>query len=152
MTENERLTTATFDGGYPSYESTHALDELRASEYTRLDSQGQTYLDYTAGNLYATSQLDRHMALLRERLFGNPHSTNPTSLVTTDLVEQARSAVAARFGVAVSSVVKWSQRHRMTGSVAPGKMGGHRKPILEPHREFILERIGQVCQLWTLTD
>jgi putative transposase len=52
-------------------------------------------------------------------------------------------AVAARFGVAVSSAVKWSQRYRATGSVAPGKMGGHRKPILEPHRAFIQERIGQ---------
>ena len=41
--------------------------------------------------------------------------------------ESCRS-VAARFGVAVSSVVKWSQRYRATGSVAPGKMGGHRKP------------------------
>lgn len=52
-------------------------------------------------------------------------------------------AVAARFGVAVSSVVKWSQRFRATGSVAPGKMGGHRKRILEPHRAFIVERINQ---------
>jgi putative transposase len=43
--------------------------------------------------------------------------------------------------------VKWSQRLRATGSVAPGKMGGHRKPILEPHRTFILERIGQVPHL-----
>ena len=41
-------------------------------------------------------------------------------------------AAAIRFGVAVSSVVKWSQRYRATGSVAPGKMGGHRKPVLEP--------------------
>jgi transposase len=56
-------------------------------------------------------------------------------------------AVAARFGVAVSSVVKWSLRHRATGSVAPGKMGGHRKPILEPHRGFIMERIGQTPHL-----
>ena len=38
--------------------------------------------------------------------------------------------VADRFGVAVSTVVKWSQRHRATGSVAPGKMGGHRRRIL----------------------
>ncbi|MEP9369922.1 IS630 family transposase [Xanthobacter sp. VNH20] len=52
-------------------------------------------------------------------------------------------AVAARFGVAVSSVVKWAQRHRATGSVAPGQMGGHRKRVLEPHRAFIVERIGQ---------
>jgi putative transposase len=52
-----------------------------------------------------------------------------------------------QFGVAVSSVVKWSQRYRATGSVAPGKMGGHRRPILEPHREFIIERIAQTPHL-----
>ena len=39
-------------------------------------------------------------------------------------------AAAERFGVAVSSVVKWSQRYRATGSVNPGKMGGHRKSVL----------------------
>ncbi len=55
--------------------------------------------------------------------------------------------VAARFGVAVSSVVKWSQRYRATGSVAPGKMGGHCKPRLEPHRAFIMERLGQTPHL-----
>jgi putative transposase len=56
-------------------------------------------------------------------------------------------AAAARFGVAVSSVVKWSQRHRATGSAAPGKMGGHRKPILDPHRAFIIERLRQTPHL-----
>jgi transposase len=56
-------------------------------------------------------------------------------------------SVAARFGVSVSSVVKWSQRYRATGSVAPGKVGGHRKPVLEPHRAFILERIAQTSHL-----
>ncbi len=52
-------------------------------------------------------------------------------------------AVAARFGVAVSTVVKWSQRYQRTGSVAPGKMGGHRRRVLEPHRAFIVERLSQ---------
>jgi transposase len=56
-------------------------------------------------------------------------------------------AVASRFGVAVSSVVKWSQRYRATGSVVPGKMGGHRKRVLEPHRAFIVERINQASDL-----
>ena len=56
-------------------------------------------------------------------------------------------AVAARFGVAVSSVVKWSQRYRATGSVAPGKMGGHRKRILDPHRDLIAEQIGRTPHL-----
>jgi len=60
--------------------------------------------------------------------------------------ESCRS-VALRFGVAVSSVVKWSQRYRATGSVAPGKMGGHRKRALEPHRAFIKERISQTPHL-----
>jgi putative transposase len=55
--------------------------------------------------------------------------------------------VASRFGVAVSSVVKWSQRYRATGSVAPGKMGGHRKPVLAPHRAFIMERLGHTPHL-----
>src|SRR4029077_19982454 len=53
----------------------------------------------------------------------------------------------SRFGVAVSSVVKWSQRYRATGSGAPGKVGGHRKRVLEPHRAFVLERIGQTPHL-----
>lgn len=60
--------------------------------------------------------------------------------------ESCRS-VASRFGVAVSSVVKWSQRQRATGSVAPSKMGGYRKPVLNPHRAFILERISQTSHL-----
>lgn len=56
-------------------------------------------------------------------------------------------AVASRFGVAVSSVVKWSQRYRATGSVKPGRMGGHRKRVLEPHGGFIKERIRQTPHL-----
>ncbi len=49
--------------------------------------------------------------------------------------------MAARFGVAVSSVVKWAQRYEATGSVKPGKMCGHRKRVLDAHRAFIVERI-----------
>lgn len=62
-------------------------------------------------------------------------------VVAAVLAGESGRTVAARFGVAVSSVVKWSRRFRVTGSVAPGKMGGHRKRILEPHRAFIVERI-----------
>jgi hypothetical protein len=34
-------------------------------------------------------------------------------------------AVADALSIAPSSVVKWSERRRTTGSVAPGKIGGH---------------------------
>jgi len=68
-------------------------------------------------------------------------------VVASVLAGESCRAVARRFGVAVSSVVKWSQRHRATGSVAPGKMGGHRKRVLEPHRAFIVEQIARVPHL-----
>ena len=79
--------------------------------------------------------------------------TRPLSLdlrervVASVLAGESCRSVAERFGVAVSSVVKWSQRQRATGSVAPGKMGGHRKPVLTPHRAFIIRRIGQTPHL-----
>ena len=54
--------------------------------------------------------------------------------------ESCRS-VGARFGVAPSSVVKWTDRARRTGSVNPAKMGGYRRPVLEPHRDWLLEQV-----------
>jgi transposase len=75
---------------------------------------------------------------------------------STDLRERAVCAVIAgettrvvadRFGIAVSSVVKWHQRFRQTGTVAPGQMGGHRKRILEPHRDFIIQEINRTPHL-----
>ncbi len=55
--------------------------------------------------------------------------------------------VAARFGVAVSTVVKWSQRERETGTVVPGQMGGHRKPILAPHRDWLMAQVRAVPEI-----
>jgi molybdenum cofactor sulfurtransferase len=78
---------------YPSYESTDAIDELRAREYARLDRGEHIYLDYTGGGLYAEGQLRAHHRLLAEHVFGNPHSLNPTSLFATEQVESARQYV-----------------------------------------------------------
>jgi transposase len=58
--------------------------------------------------------------------------------------------VAATFGVAPSSVVKWTQRARRTGSVRPAKMGGYRRPILEPSRDWLLEQL-RICPHITLS-
>jgi putative transposase len=50
--------------------------------------------------------------------------------------------VAAALDVAVSSVVKWSQRQRSTGSCAPARMGGNNPPVLkEKDRAFIRQRL-----------
>lgn len=83
----------TFLRAFPAYSSTAVLDGLRNSEYGRLDDRQQVYLDYTGAGLYAASQLRRHHELLEHGVFGNPHSANPTSLATTQLVERARARV-----------------------------------------------------------
>ena len=50
--------------------------------------------------------------------------------------------VAEQLGVSPSSVVKWSQRFRRTGSAAPGKMGGHRRPkIAGEWRAWLIDRM-----------
>ena len=82
---------------YPAYPTTHLIDDLRATEYARLDIGGHIYLDYTGGGLYAESQLRRHNRLLAEHVFGNPHSSNPTSQAATQLVEHAREYVLKFF-------------------------------------------------------
>ncbi|MCA9988335.1 MAG: aminotransferase class V-fold PLP-dependent enzyme [Anaerolineales bacterium] len=73
------------------------LAALRRQEYGRLDAREQVYLDYTGGGLYAQSQLDAHMAQLAANVYGNPHSSNPTSMAATKLVDQARDYVRHYF-------------------------------------------------------
>jgi selenocysteine lyase/cysteine desulfurase len=84
-------------GHTPGYRSTALLDRLRATEYSYLDAGGHTYLDYTGAGLPAQAQLNAHTERLRGRCFGNPHSENPTSSASTELIERARLAVLAHF-------------------------------------------------------
>ncbi len=49
--------------------------------------------------------------------------------------------VAATFGVSVSSVVKWSQRKRQTGSVAAKPMGGRQARSLVAQRDWMVARL-----------
>jgi molybdenum cofactor sulfurtransferase len=88
---------AAFLEANPSFRETAVVDELRASDYGRLDVTGDVYLDYTGGSLYAASQLEAHQQMLRDTVYGNPHSVNPTSSAATVLVEQARHAVLRYF-------------------------------------------------------
>src|SRR5213596_891781 len=44
---------------------------------------------------------------------------------------------AARFSVSPSSAIKLMARFRATGSVAPARYGGHRRPVLLPHQELL---------------
>src|SRR3954468_11799010 len=42
---------------------------------------------------------------------------------------------ARRFAVSASAAIKLMQRVRQTGSAAPGKIGGYRRPLLEKHAD-----------------
>jgi len=88
---------AAFLAAYPAYRDTQLIDELRRTQYARLDAAEHVYLDYTGGGLYAESQLQQHQDLLRQNVFGNPHSSNPTSQAATRFVEHARAYVLQFF-------------------------------------------------------
>jgi selenocysteine lyase/cysteine desulfurase len=88
---------AEFRRSHPDYARTQVLDDLRATEYARLDEAGHVYLDYTGGGLYAASQVRDHLTMLAGGTFGNPHSSNPTSLAMTQRVEGTRRLILDYF-------------------------------------------------------
>ena len=51
--------------------------------------------------------------------------------------------VAETFGVSVSSVVKWSQRKRQTGSAAAEPMGSRMARSLAKQRDWLLARLAE---------
>jgi transposase len=78
-----------------------------------------------------------------------------TAPLSQDLRERIARAVsdgssirqaAERFQVSPSAAIKLMQRMRETGSTAPAKIGGYRRPLLEPYadwlREMVCERAG----------
>lgn len=73
------------------------IAELRVREFSRLDACGQVYLDHTGSALFPESLVRRHTEFLTSCVLGNPHSRNPTSRASTELVEEARRAVLAHF-------------------------------------------------------
>ncbi len=109
--------------------SANLFASLRAREYARLDRDGQVYLDYTGGGVYAESQLRRHHALLERGVFGNPHSLNPTSLKSTELVEHARLRILQFFNASPSEYVaifthNASTALKLVGESYPFRRGG----------------------------
>jgi transposase len=60
----------------------------------------------------------------------------------------SRHQAAARFGVGVSSAIRWVALSRATGSAAPGKMGGYKpKTLRDEHAAWLVAR----CQAGPFT-
>ena len=57
---------------------------------------------------------------------------------------EAVRRIAGALSVAPSSVVKWSQRRRATGSAVPGKIGGHvPRKIKDEHADWLRVRMAE---------
>ncbi len=52
-------------------------------------------------------------------------------------------AAARHLEVSAATGVRWAQAWRTCGSIEPGKVGGHMRPLLEGEREWLLARIEQ---------
>lgn len=143
---------------YPAFETTRLLDELRAGEYARLDALGHIYLDYTGGGLYAESQLRQHHDLLRNNVFGNPHSSNPTSMAMTHLIERTRRSVLEFFRASPDEYVaiftaNASSALKLVGESFPFEPGDHYLLTFDNHnsvngiREFARARGAEVTYI-----
>ena len=152
------IARADFLTRYPTFSQTKILDDLRATDYARLDQTDQVYLDYTGGGLYADSQITAHMDLLRNGVFGNPHSHNPTSTAMTELVESARAYVLTYFNADPAEytaifTANASASLKLVGEAYPFAPGGHYALAADDHnsvngiREFAKAKGARVTYL-----
>jgi transposase len=75
---------------------------------------------------------------------GKPYSVDLRERVVAAVETDGMSCnrAAKQFGVGISTAINWVKRLRETGSVAPGKIGGHKpKAISGEHRVWLLQRI-----------
>ena len=85
---------------HPPWTAASGLDELRKTQYARLDDLGHTYLDWAAGALYAAGQVRDHLRLLNGHVFGSPNAQGPASQAATALASRTRACVLSFFNAA----------------------------------------------------
>lgn len=137
---------------------TDTFDYLRKAEYSRLDTNGHIYLDYTGSGLYSESQIRAHAEMLQTEVMGNPHSENPTSLAATRRVENTRDRIREFFNAdyeeyEVIFTLNASGALKLVGEGYPFEPGSHFKLLSDNHnsvngiREFAAARRAVVTYL-----
>ncbi|KAL3643160.1 Molybdenum cofactor sulfurase [Castilleja foliolosa] len=81
------------DYGYPNAPKT--VDEIRATEFKRLNDT--VYLDHGGATLYSELQMEDIFKDFNSTIYGNPHSQSNCSLMTSDIVGEARRQVLSFF-------------------------------------------------------
>ncbi|XP_006656363.1 molybdenum cofactor sulfurase [Oryza brachyantha] len=81
------------DYGYP--DAPKGVDEMRATEFKRL--QGVVYLDHAGATQYSEAQMADVLKDLTSNVYGNPHSQSDSSMAASDVVTGARHQVLKYF-------------------------------------------------------
>ena len=74
---------------------------------------------------------------------GKPASLDLRERVVAAVEQEgmSRNAAAARYGVAISSAIRWVARFRATRSAEPARMGGHKRRTLRgDHADWLITR------------
>ncbi|KAL3734047.1 hypothetical protein ACJRO7_023404 [Eucalyptus globulus] len=90
-----------FGDGYGYPNGPKSVDQIRASEFNRLD--GLVYLDHAGATLYSELQMEAVFRQLTTNVYGNPHSQSDSSIATADIVREARQQVLEFFNASPKS-------------------------------------------------
>jgi hypothetical protein len=74
--DDETIAYQAFLNVYPEYQLTWILDNLRRTDFARLDRNGETYVDFMGGALYPESLIHVHTDFLSRSILGNTHSVS----------------------------------------------------------------------------
>ncbi|WCJ37029.1 Molybdenum cofactor sulfurase [Euphorbia peplus] len=86
-----------FSDDYGYLNGNKTIDEIRATEFKRLDRNGVVYLDHAGATLYSELQMEAVFGDLNANVYGNPHSQSEASAATLDIVREARQQVLDYF-------------------------------------------------------
>jgi molybdenum cofactor sulfurtransferase len=134
------------------------MKKIRDQEFGRLDEAGHVYLDHTGSALYPDSLVRAHAEMLRGSVLGNPHSRNPTSRRSTELVEAARRRILEYFRADPDEyeaifTLNASGALKLVGEAYPFETGSSFRLTADNHnsvngiREFALRRGGEATYL-----
>ncbi|CAG8811935.1 13979_t:CDS:1, partial [Gigaspora rosea] len=102
------------------------IDSILENEYPHL--KDTTYLDHTGATIYPKSAIDSFADDLRNNCFGNPHSKNSSSQLSTERVDRVRARVLSHFNASPNDYqVVFTQNAtaaiKMVGEIFPWTYG-----------------------------
>ncbi|KAJ7815673.1 methyltransferase type 11 [Mycena olivaceomarginata] len=143
---------------FPEYRLTWILDSLRRSDYRRLETTGETYVDYMGGAIYPESLVRVHTEFLTRNILGNTHSVSNSSKLSLKCANEARAAVLSFFRAssdqyAVIFTANASGALKLVGESYPFAGGSKYVLSCDSHnsvhgiREYAKHRGARVCYI-----